>query len=753
MPQEFLRFYERFISPSPDHISIVGRNYEYLVVSYAYLKAHGKSREEIVGHKVPELLGDAVFKNFIKDYLDRCFAGEVINYRAWFTFRAAGRRFMNVTYYPYFDYDGTIAGAVVMARDITDYRMAEERLRVSEEKYRHLFENLNDAAFLADMETGFIVDANKQAEVLTGRTREELIGMHQSKLHPPGKAEEYRGKFAAHSVKGRTADYDGEAIRKDGTIVNVRISAAPLSFGEGGRILGIFRDISDRVEYEKALIDSKSRTESLIRSMHDGFSMFDGERRFVDGNPAFFNMIGYKKDELAGRKAPMPYWPEEELPRIEAAFSDLEAGKEGDHEFVFRRKDGSLFPVIISPYVITDQKGNILNYCATVKDITLRKGLEAEFIKSQKLESLGRLAGGIAHDFNNLLTGIIGNVSLALFYGPDEKVSGRLREAEKACNEAKRLVRQFLTFSKGGAPVKSMLFLENVIADWCSFVTAGSKSKCEFSIAPGLLPIEADEGMLSQAIQNIIINADEAMPSGGVIKVSAFNASSAKDRPLGPPHVCIRVEDRGAGIPDADVEKVFDPYYTTKEGGSGLGLSAAYSVVRNHGGFIEVESAPGKGSAFSVYLPASPDAGAYMEMDPFPAPSHKGRVLVMDDDETIREALGEMLKGMECEVESARDGAEAVALFKEARSGGRGFDLVIMDLTIPAGMGGKEAVRRVLEIDPAARVIVSSGYSDDPVMSDYGKFGFSGVISKPYKAREMMALVEKFLTAGPGGKE
>lgn len=746
MAQEFLRFYERFISPSPDHISIVGRNYEYLVVSCAYLKAHGKKREDIVGRKVHELLGEPIFRNFVKDYLDRCFAGEVINYREWFTFRAAGRRFMNVTYHPYLDYDGTVAGAVVLARDITDYRMAEERLRESEEKYRHLFENLNDAAFLADMETGFIVDVNKRGEALTGWTRKELLGMHQSRLHPPGKTGEYRRKFAVHSVKGRAADYDGEIMRKDGAIVNVHISAAPLSFDEGGRILGIFRDITDRVEYEKALVDSKNRTESLIRSMHDGFSMFDGERRFVDGNPAFFRMVGYSKDELAGRKAPMPYWPEEELPRIEAAFSEMKDGKDGDYEFVFRKKDGSLFPVIISPFVIRGPGGDILNYCATVKDITLRKGIEAEFIRTQKLESLGRLAGGIAHDFNNLLTGIIGNVSLAMFYGPDDKVSGRLREAEKACNGAKRLVRQFLTFSKGGAPVKSTLLLENAIADWCSFVTAGSRSKCEFSIAQGLLPIDADEGMLSQAIQNIVVNAEEAMPSGGLIKVAAFNTSEAKERHLGSPHVCIRVEDSGAGIREADLEKVFDPYYTTKEGGSGLGLAAAHSIIRNHGGFMEAESAPGRGSAFSVYLPASAETGA--DAGPCTAPQRSGRVLVMDDDEMIREALGEILKSMGCEVEPARDGAEAVAVFEGARSEGRGFDLVIMDLTVPAGMGGREAARRVLEIDPSAKVIVSSGYSDDPVMADYAEFGFSGVITKPYKAREMMALVGRFLGSG-----
>ena len=743
MPQEFLSIYEHFISPSPDHISIVDTDYKYLVISEAYLKAHGRKREEILGHTAPEILGERAFNGFIKGYLDRCFAGEVINYREWFEFKAAGRLFMNVTYYPYIDGKGAIKGAVVISRDITEYKAAEEKLRDSEEKYRHLFENLNDAALLADVETGILVETNRRAESLLGRPRSEIIGMHQSQIHPPHLALEYREKFAAHISKGRSADYDGVVVRKDGAVVDVHISAAPITIGGRRFILGIFRDITERKRYEEEILGSKRFTESLIRSMHDGFSIFDGERRFVDGNPALFQMTGFDREELAGKGPPMPYWPED-AGRIEEMFDELETGASGDHEFIFRKKDGAGFPVIVSPFVLRGANGRVKNYCATVKDITYRKDMERELLRSRKLESLGTLAGGIAHNFNNLLTGIMGNISLALLLGPDEKVSMRLVEAERACYHAKDLVRRFITFSKGGAPVKSPVVLEAVAPEWCSLVTSGSRSKCDFRIEKDLLPIDADEGLISQAIQNIVVNADQAMTDGGIIKVSVFNASTdSQGRDLDGPHVCVRVEDSGVGMSEAEIEKIFDPYYTTREGSSGLGLASAYSIIRSHGGFIEVKSRPGQGSAFSVYLPAC-KAVDEKKAAPGNTPGTR-RVLVMDDEEIIREAASEIIGHIGYEAVAVEDGARAIEAFRAARNAGKPFDLVIMDLTIPAGMGGKEAVRHLLEIDPGARVVVSSGYSNDPVMSEFSKYGFSGVIAKPYRAGDVMALVKKLL--------
>lgn len=358
MSREFFSIYERIIAPAPDHISIVSREYEYLIVNEAYFRSHGRKKEEIVGRKVPDLLGEQVFREQVKASLDRCFAGESVNYRTWFDFKASGRRFMNVIYYPYV-IEGAIEGAVVVSRDITDYRTAEQKLEDSEEKYRHLFENLNDAAFLADCETGLIKETNIQGEALLGLSREQIIGMHQSSIHPPVKALEYTDKFAAHIARGRAADCEGEAIRGDGTVVPVFISAAPVILGGKKFILGLFRDITERKQSEAALLESQRLAEGIIASMQDGFLVFDSRGRFLDGNPAFFRMVGYSKEELAGLAPPYPYCPVKEADMITGAFEDLENGMKKDYEFNFMKKDGTLFPVLWSPSNLTGKHGAV----------------------------------------------------------------------------------------------------------------------------------------------------------------------------------------------------------------------------------------------------------------------------------------------------------------------------------------------------------------------------------------------------------
>lgn len=604
MSREFLRMYERTIAPAPDHISIVSREYEYLVVNDAYLKCHGRKKEEIVGRKVPDLLGEQVFREQVKANLDRCFAGESVNYRAWFEFRASGKRFMNVVYYP-FIIEGAIEGAVVVSRDITDFRMAEQKLKDSEEKYRHLFENLNDAAMLADCETGLIMETNIQGEALLGLSRDEIIGMHQSRLHPPAKALEYRDKFAAHIAMGRAFDYEGEVIRGNGTVVPVFISAAPVTLGGKKLILGLFRDITERKKSEAALLESQRLAEGIIASMQDGFLVFDSRGRFLDGNPAFFKMVGYSREELAGLAPPYPYCPVKEADTITGAFADLENGMKKDYEFNLVKKDGTLFPVLWSPSNLTGKNGAVVNYFATVKDITSRKKIETELLKAQKLDSLGKLSGGLAHDFNNILTGILSNISLAIFHGQAERPLKRLEAAEKAALRAKELMRQFLTFARGNAPVKKTFDLSPFLAEWPGLALAGSNVKCEVSIDVGLLPVEADEEMLSQAFRNVVVNAAEAMPGGGTVRITARNGGLCGSGPLNGPSVIVEVQDSGAGIDENDIEKIFDPYFTTKDRASGLGLATAYSVIGDHGGLIEVKSSPGKGTVVSITLPAS----------------------------------------------------------------------------------------------------------------------------------------------------
>lgn len=608
MSREFLRMYERIIAPAPDHISIVSRDYEYLVVNDAYLRCHGKKRADIVGRKVPDMLGERIFREKVKANLDRCFAGETVNYREWFEFPASGRRFMNVVYYPYV-MEGVIEGAVVVSRDITEYRAAEKRLEESEEKYRHLFESLNDAAFLADCETGLIIESNIRGEALLGMTREEIIGMHQKTLHPPAKALEYAEKFAVHIAKGKSADYEGEVVRKDGSIVPVFISAAPVAIGGKKLILGLFRDITWQKRSEAALTESKRFSESIIASMQDGFSVFDPQMKFLDGNPAFYTMTGYTREELAGLAPPYPYWPVKETGEIGLAFYDLEKGVRRDYEFNFVKKDGTVFPVLLSPSQLTGKNGKVVNYFAIVKDITIRKKMESELMKAQKLDSLGKLGGGLAHDFNNILTGILSNISLAIYYGQGEQPLKRLEAAEKAAMRAKELMRQFLTFARGNSSAKKTIDLRPFLAEWPGLALAGSNVRCEVSIEEGLLPVEADVEMLSQAIRNVVTNAAEAMPGGGTVKITAYNFfDNASGVPMKGPAVVIRIEDSGTGIAENDIDKIFDPYFTTKEGASGLGLATAYSVIDDHGGLIEVDSRPSSGTLVSICLPASTGA-------------------------------------------------------------------------------------------------------------------------------------------------
>jgi PAS domain S-box-containing protein len=390
---------------------------------------------------------------------------------------------------------------------------------------------------------------------------------------------------------------------------------------------------------------------------------------------------------------------------------------------------------------IRNADGAIIGVVVVFRDITDKRKLEDELLKSRKLESLGVLAGGIAHDFNNLLASILGSISLATaVVDPNERIHRRLLEAEKACLRARDLTQQLLTFAKGGVPVKSSTVITDVITEAASFATVGAHIRCEFAFAADLWPVEIDEGQVSQVFNNLIINADQASPDGGIVSIQAENVYF-RDEAFGllhpGPYVVVHVRDRGTGITAEHLPRIFDPYFTTKQNGNGLGLASAYAIIRKHDGHIDVTSVPGQGTTFTIYLPASPtdtERRARMEENVI---SGKGRILVMDDSASIRELLGEMLAFLGYDVAFAADGHEAIDSYTRSREDGAPFDAVIMDLTIPGGMGGKEAIRQLLTIDPAARVIVSSGYSNDPIMSDYQQFGFRAVIAKPYRISDL----------------
>ena len=376
-----------------------------------------------------------------------------------------------------------------------------------------------------------------------------------------------------------------------------------------------------------------------------------------------------------------------------------------------------------------------------------RLQVQEELIQAKKLESVAYLAGGIAHDFNNFLT-IVQNYAqeARARLKPGDPIDTMLAEIDSACGRATRLASQLVTFGKGGAPVRRPIGLGNLVREACELALAGSNVRCEINIADDLPLVDADASQIAQVFQNILLNARQAMPEGGTVQVSATSvaATAANSNGTEGRYVRLIFEDNGMGIAPDDLSRIFDPYFTTKDAGRGLGLAAAQAIVSKHDGRISAESAVGRGTTFTIELPASPESPPAARVAAAPSEG-KRRILVMDDEEAIRDILSRILRRFGYDVACASDGAEAVSLFKAAKDEGRGFSAVFLDLTVPGGVGGKEAAARIREIDSAVKAVVSSGYSDGPIMAEYRQFGFDDVLPKPWTASLVSEVVQRVL--------
>jgi PAS domain S-box-containing protein len=376
-----------------------------------------------------------------------------------------------------------------------------------------------------------------------------------------------------------------------------------------------------------------------------------------------------------------------------------------------------------------------------------RKHAEEELLRGRKLESLGVLAGGIAHDFNNFLTIISGNIALAKMHlEPADSVCDILDQAELACKRATSLSYQLLTFGKGGAPVRKLAPLTGDIKDAVALARAGAQVTINLTIADDLLSAEIDSGQIGHALHNILLNARQAMPEGGIIDVRAENVEVDGDSlPLrAGKYVMISIQDHGCGIAANLVPRIFDPYFTTKQSGSGLGLAMVHSIIAKHEGYIAVQSTLGVGTTFSVYLPACEAAQPAESVIGQQLQAGSGRILVMDDEEALLIVLAQMLGRLGYEIECARSGDEAIELYQKAKDAGRRFDIVLLDLTIPGGMGGKEVADRLKEIDDSVILIVSSGYSNTPIMSEFRSYGFDDVLSKPWTPVQLSEVLRRY---------
>ncbi len=497
----------------------------------------------------------------------------------------------------------------------------------------------------------------------------------------------------------------------------------------------------ERKRYEGALAAEKERLTVTLRSIADGCISLDNEGRVLMLNQVAEGLTGWSQQSAAGIDLGdiLHLLDERTRKRCQHALNRIIATGNAETlgaKAILVHRDGTERFVESNSSPIRDHAGRKLGVVIVLRDITERHRLEDERQKAEKLESLGVVAGGIAHDFNNLFTAILGNISLALGASPTDVVAEWLGIARKSTQRAQELASQLLTFARGGAPVKQTTSLADLLRHTVACAVTGTRVVSDFQINEDLWPVEADPSQLSQVIGSIASNAEQAMTASGRVEVVAGNL----DLPYPSPSlglaagrwVYFSVRDEGVGIPEQYLKKIFDPYFTTKAKGSGLGLATAYSIVKNHSGTIQVESTPGAGSTFTVYLPAS-DKPIQSATDEAPAPKGTGRVLVLDDEEVICMLVTCALEPLGYEVTETNDPLTAIAKYEESMRAGRKYDLVISDLTMPGTMGGQEAIKHLRALDPEVRAIVSSGYASDPVMSRFEEFGFSGMIAKPYE--------------------
>lgn len=512
------------------------------------------------------------------------------------------------------------------------------------------------------------------------------------------------------------------------------------------------REIFARRRVEIALRESEEKYRAMVENIEEGYYEVDAEGRLIFLNDAGCRILGSSKDDLLGKLC-SEIIGETEAFKLRQVFDKVRStGKSVKTcHWQLTTNDGATKDIEMSVALVSDRSGQPAGFRGACRDMTDVKRVNEELRRLEKLESLGVLAGGIAHDFNNILTAIQGNMGLARMLVEDRPKAARLlEEAEKAAVRSQALTRQLLTFSRGGTPIKNTVFLGESLTACCEFALTGSNVSCEFAFNEDLWPVEADEGQLTQVFSNLSINAKQAMPKGGLLRIQGENLEMEDKNglPLAPGrYVRISFIDEGVGIPPEQLSRIFDPYYTTKQNGNGLGLAISYSIVKNHGGLITVESKAPAGSTFHVYMPASRDRefqARDSEAGPIPG---QGKILLMDDQEAIRDLGKEMLSMLGYEVELAKDGAEAVQSFQSAKNMDAPFDVVIMDLTVPGGMGGYEAIKELRAIEPGVKAIVSSGYSDDPIMGEYLDHGFSGIIPKPYTIEKLSHELNRLMLA------
>lgn len=645
----------------------------------------------------------------------------------------------------------TLQGHTVVLVDISSRKQVERELRERETAYRMLAENLPGSVYRRMLQPYEQMQFfNNKIYSLTGYTPDEFLVDGKSRFDDLVVAQDLPRKkmLLEQSIKDvQPFEIEYTIRHKSGELRSLSERATPVvsETGVGRFVDGVIFDITERRQMEEIL----RFTQYSIDHIADAAIWIGADAHIFYANQAACRHLGTTREAVL-------HLP---ISRISSRFSEarwpahwkkLEAQGTIIGESISVISDGRTIPVEIAENFVRFE-GKEFD-CVFLRDVTQRKKVEAELGKTQRLESLGILAGGIAHDFNNMLSGLFGYIDLARSSEcANPQTVSYLSSAMEAYQRTKMLTQQLLTFAKGGAPLCAVFELGKTILASCSFALSGSNVSHTLEMGECDLFVDADEGQISQVFNNLLINSRQAMPDGGVVSITVnkqdVTAASVLSLDTGA-YVKIVIHDTGVGIDPMVLPNIFDPFFTTKKEGSGLGLATAHSIIKKHGGSIMVESKVNHGAAFSVYLPIAADAPVVASQKTTPeamAVTTGGRILVMDDEKVIRDLAAALLRKLKYHVETVADGTEACKRYQEEFQAGTPFDLVILDLTVPGGKGGKETVSLLLDIDPTVKAIVSSGYSDDPIMAECRKYGFTAAIPKPYRLNDLVTVITQII--------
>ncbi|MFQ3223831.1 MAG: two-component system cell cycle sensor histidine kinase/response regulator CckA [Lentimonas sp.] len=631
-------------------------------------------------------------------------------------------------------------------------RYAIERSNLLNRAEAHVREVQHSAALLRR-----IFDANTDAMLIL------TVGHEIKFLNPAaGKLleadpESLVGEIFPFEVEGGTRIELEIPVADDSTRL-VELNAVALVWEGENALLVILRDVTLRRRAELELRREKERLAVTLDSIADAVIAVNPAGEVERMNQEASALIGVSLDDALGRrlgevlKLRHPKTGKLITDPIGVFLSSERAEIAPELGISLSKGDGVEMLVTAEIRLILDDHTMDHGCVVVLRDVTTQKRAEEELFQTEKLHSISLLAGGIAHDFNNILTAVLGNISMVrLGMSEGDPRSEKLLAAENAALQATSLTQQLLTFSKGGSPHLETTTIDQLVEDSAQFILRGSNVKCEVHKDENLWAVDADKGQISQVVNNLMINADQAMPEGGIIRLSLTGEriSGGKLPPLASgDYVCITVQDQGVGITPENLKRIFDPYFTTKKNGNGLGLASSYSIIKSHHGLMTVDSVVSEGSIFKVFLPkalkAVESVPAEQEEDNRIYPGH-GRILVMDDMEAMMMVAGEILQVLGYEVEFSTNGDEAIEAYKKAKEAGNPFDAVVFDLTVPGGMGGAEACRILNEYDPDIIAVASSGYSTSKVMSEFEAAGFKAVVPKPYRIKDMSSALRRIL--------